>query len=290
MPGLNLIHAADRLTRRALLLRGARSELRTVGAHRVHTYRVPGDGSGPPVVFLHGLGASANSFALVLPPMAKGFGDVWALDLPGNGFSPMPDGGPLSVREHVAVFQTFLRDVVRAPAFLVGNSLGGAMSLFVATESAELVRALALLAPAGARMSEARIAALKQSFAVRSEADARAMTRRLFARPPLPFLLVAGEMRVLFENPAVLRIISEVSAADALEGARLRALSMPTLLVWGREEKLLPYEALDYFRAHLPKHAVIREEAGLGHMPQLEHPRRTLAILRGFARDQRLID
>lgn len=138
------------------------------------------------------------------------------------------------------------------------------MGLFTAAETPSLVRALALLAPAGARMTGTRIAALKRSFAVGSDAEARAMTRRLFARAPWPLLLFAGQLRTLYQKPAVLRIIDEFQAADALSEAQLEGLRMPTLLVWGRSEKLLPYEGLDYFRAHLPAHAVVREVRASG--------------------------
>ena len=57
-----------------------------------------------------------------------------------------------------------------------------------------------------------------------------------------------------------------------MQAEQLRALPMPTLLIWGQSEKLLPYEGLDFFRAHLPAHAEIHEVKGFGHMPQMEHP------------------
>ena len=58
---------------------------------------------------------------------------------------------------------------------------------------------------------------------------------------------------------------------------------MPTLLIWGQSEKLLPYEGLDFFRAHLPAHAEIHEVKGFGHMPQMEHPRAFVERLETFA-------
>jgi pimeloyl-ACP methyl ester carboxylesterase len=59
---------------------------------------------------------------------------------------------------------------------------------------------------------------------------------------------------------------------------------MPTLLIWGQREKLLPYEGLEYFRAHLPQGAEIDEAEGFGHMPQVEHPRRFVEKVSHFAR------
>ena len=64
---------------------------------------------------------------------------------------------------------------------------------------------------------------------------------------------------------------------------------MPTLLVWGKSEKVLPYEGLEYFRAHLPSHAEIHEVQGFGHIPQMERPLELVELLMGFARRHSLV-
>jgi pimeloyl-ACP methyl ester carboxylesterase len=55
--------------------------------------------------------------------------------------------------------------------------------------------------------------------------------------------------------------------------------------LWGRSEKLLPASALSYFRAHLPKHAIIEEPHGFGHTPQFEEPGRLAERILSFVRD-----
>lgn len=285
---MTLLETANKAMRRILTAQGVQSEVRMVRGHEVHSYRLEGQGLGPPLLLVHGLGSSANAYWRTLKPLAHHFRRIWAVDVPGNGFSPTPARGPLPWREQLATVRAFLEDVVKEPVFLIGNSLGGAMSLYLAHETPDAVRALGLISPAGARLEDARFKALVQSFDVTTLAEARDMTRRLFARPPLPLLLLAGEMRNLYANPTVKRLIREVQPADAVTEAMLQGLAMPTLLIWGKQEKLLPREGLAYFRAHLPKHAEIHEVEGFGHMPQMENPRPLVRHLIDFARARSL--
>ena len=118
----------------------------------MHRYRLSGTGSGPPIVLLHGLGSSANAFSRVMFEMQRHFRVVWAIDLPGNGFSPLPDSGPAPLETQVRLLLEFLKTQVEEPAFLIGNSLGGAMSLYAASEAPSALAALGLVAPAGARV------------------------------------------------------------------------------------------------------------------------------------------
>ncbi len=286
---MDLLGTANKAIRQVLVAQGARSEVRFVHGHAVHHYHLRGDGKGPPVLLLHGLGSSANAFYRTLMPLARRFSDVWAIDMPGNGFSPLPDAGPLPVREQVKVALGFQADVIRSPVFLVGNSLGGAMSLYAAHEAPKALKALALISPAGAKLSDESVDGLKRSFSVTSHAEARAMTRRLFHKAPLPLLLFAGELKTLYRQPTVISVLEEVNASDYVTEEMLAALSMPTLLIWGKSEKLLPYESLAYFRKYLPEHAEIEEVPDFGHMPQMEAPSEVVRRLIAFAERQSLI-
>jgi pimeloyl-ACP methyl ester carboxylesterase len=281
---------ANRTVRRGLTVAGVESRWATVGGERVHFYRARRRRrQGPPMLLVHGLGSNANAFFRTLQPLARRFGEVYALDLPGNGFSPLPARGPLRLQEHLEVLRAFRREVVGEPVFLVGNSLGGGMALSTAVEEPAAVRALALVAPAGAQVSEARFAELLDSFRVHDAAKARALAHKLFHRAPLPLLFFADELRKMVSTETVRRIVAEVSTADLAKPEQLRALSMPTLLLWGQSEKLLPYEGLDFFRAHLPPHAEVHEVRGFGHMPQMERPRALVERLTKFAQAHGLV-
>ncbi len=274
---------ANRFIRRSLIARGISSEVARVRGVDMHFYRAEGVGKGPPLMLVHGLGSSANAFFRTLGPLAKTFSSVFAVDLPGNGFSPLPAGGPLALREQVAVLLEFRARVIGQPVFLLGNSLGGGMALNMAFHEPAALRALGLVSPAGAKITDARFHELLTSFQVKDAKGARVLAHKLFVKPPLSLLLFADELRKMMSSETVKSIVAGSSPADLLHGEQLQQLSMPTLLIWGQSEKLLPYEGLAFFRAHLPAHAEIHEVKGFGHMPQMEHPHAFVERVQKFA-------
>ncbi len=280
---MDLLLSANKALRHVLVARGVESSTKVLDGHPVHTYFVKGEGKGPPVVLLHGLGGSANGFYKTFFLLSKQFSEVWAPDLPGNGFSPLPSAGALKLEDQVKLLIAFLDEVVKKKVFLVGNSLGGAMAMFAAHHAPDRLRALGLVSPAGARISAERMKDLLSSFQVSTNAEARALTRKLFHSAPLPLLLFSSQLKGMYASAAVKSAMAEVKPGDVITEAMLGALSMPTLLVWGQSEKVLPYESLDYFRAWLPKGAEVREVEGFGHIPQMERPKELVALLCDFA-------
>ena len=281
---MELLPGLQRALRRFLVLKGARSSVVRIDGYDVHYYDVAGTGVGPPIVLVHGLGGAANGFYKILFGLGSRFSRVLAPDLPGNGFSQLPPGTPaLNAEQQLHVLTRFLETVAREPVFLVGSSLGGAMTLTLAHRRPELVRALGLVAPAGARVSPERFDELIRSLQVTSNSDARALTRRLFHKPPLTALLLASDMRRMYASDAVKAILTESKYADLIDPALLQGLKVPVLLIWGGSEKLLPYESADYFRAHLPSNAEVHVVEGFGHIPHVERPEQVTRTLVGFA-------
>lgn len=280
---MDWLHLANRFIRRSLMASGVTSRTIRIRGAEVHYYRAERGGSGPPLLLVHGLGSSANAFFKTMLPLARTFRAVYAVDLPGNGFSPVPNAGPMPVREQVELLRDFRRELIGEPVFLLGNSLGGGMSLNFAFQEPEALLALGLVSPAGAQISEERFQQLVQSFSVKTTSDARTLAGKLYAKPPLSVMLFANELRKMMTTDTVKSAISQVSRADLVQPEQLKALPMPTLLIWGQRERLLPYEGLDFFRAHLPSHAEVHEVSGFGHMPQMEHPHAFVERVRKFA-------
>lgn len=280
---MDLLHFLHSVVRRALLRRGAESRLQTVGGQAVHFYRMRGAGTGAPVVLVHGLGGNANGFARLLLGLAARFPCVYALDLPGNGFSPLPPSGPLALEGHLAVLHAFCQEVVGEPALLVGNSLGGALVVTLAADFPEDVCAVGLLAPAGARVPPERFHELMQRLEVHTLRQGVAFTRRLFHRTPWPALLFASQMAAVHNTPAVRAIRAAARADDFLQPETLARVQVPTLLLWGASEKLLPQEMLSYFRQYLPSSARIEVVPEVGHVPQVERPKEMVRRLAEFA-------
>ncbi|HVP62508.1 MAG TPA: alpha/beta fold hydrolase [Myxococcaceae bacterium] len=271
--------------RRRLVAAGVGSDLHLVAGHSVHAYRVAGNGVGPPVLLVHGLGGSANGWVRILRPLARDFSAVYAVDLPGNGFSPLPASGPLTLEQQLGVLHAFCQEVVKAPAFVVGNSLGGALSVILAAVHPEDVAALGLVAPAGGQMTPESMAELMRTLDVRTTADAVRLTRRLFHRAPLLAILFAPEMKKMHATPAVRALRTHAQERHSIPPALVAGVRAPTLLLWGASEKLLPREQLDWYRAHLPSGARVEVVPGFGHVPQMERPRELVQRLRGFAEE-----
>lgn len=106
---------------------------------------------GPPVVFIHGVGAGASSFMWRknFDELAQDF-RVYALDLLGFGFSDKPAAAPYSADLYVELITDFIREVAGYPANIIASSLGAAYAIRVADEHPELINSLILNAPAGA--------------------------------------------------------------------------------------------------------------------------------------------
>jgi pimeloyl-ACP methyl ester carboxylesterase len=216
------------------------------------------------------------------------FSRVLVPDLPGSGFSPEPASGPLSLLDQLEVLRGFVAQRSGRPALLVGNSLGGAMALALGLRAPDLLRALVLVAPAGAKVKPERLEALVQSLEVRDAKAARAITRRLFHRAPIPALLFASFLIKVYGSTTVKSVLGEARGMDVFGPDALAELVVPTLLLWGESEKLLPYEGVDYFRQHLPAVARVEVVPGFGHVPQLEKPEELVQRLIAFADQQGL--
>ncbi|WOL09487.1 hypothetical protein Cni_G18240 [Canna indica] len=104
-------------------------------------------GTGRPIVLIHGFGASAFHWRYNIPELAKKY-KVYALDLLGFGWSEKAiiEYDATVWRDQVS---DFLKEIVKEPAILVGNSLGGFAALLAAVESSQLVRGIVLLNSAG---------------------------------------------------------------------------------------------------------------------------------------------
>ena len=105
---------------------------------------------GPPIVFVHGIGAGVSSFM-----WRKNFDElshdfrVYALDLLGFGFSDKPATAQYSANLYVELMSDFIREVADGPANVIASSLTASYVVCVAEEHPELVNAMILNTPAG---------------------------------------------------------------------------------------------------------------------------------------------
>jgi pimeloyl-ACP methyl ester carboxylesterase len=252
-------------------------------------------GSGPPVVALHGLGATKGSFLPTAAELGERF-RVIAVDLPGFGDSDKPIGASYDARFFARAVIDLLDTLELDRVHLVGNSLGGRIALEIGVLDPDRVDRLALLCPALAWRRERRLAPLFRLarpelglVQLAPRALVEAIVRRLipgadegwtaagvdeFLRA---YLTPAG--RAAFYASARQIYLDEPHGDDGF-WPRLGGLEPDALFVWGRHDRLVPVAFARHVTAALPhsRHIVL----DCGHVPQIERPRRTHQVVGEF--------
>jgi pimeloyl-ACP methyl ester carboxylesterase len=255
-------------------------------------------GSGPALVFIHGLSGCWQNWLENIPHFARSY-RVIALDLPGFGASPMPVE-QISINGYAAVIDELLDSLGIEKAFVVGNSMGGFTGAELAIEFSTRVEKLVLVSAAGITTAEMHndkaLAALRRAENILAYGAAWAGTRsdRLSRRPRLRkalMLMVAAHPDLL---PAPLaaeqvRGSGKPGFLDALEALgtyplqdRLERIEMPVLVVWGEKDRLVPLRDADRFVEAIGTNARKLVYADTGHVSMLERPARFNADVEAF--------
>ncbi len=281
----------------------------------VHYVDHGGPADGPLLVMVHGLGGSLVNWA-ALAPLLTDTCRVMALDLIGFGHTKAGTHST-SVTANQHMLQRFLSEVAGSPAILVGNSMGGMITILQAARHPETVTALVLIDPAlpsqpGSRPSPLVTASFGM-YAVPHLGRAVLKARR---RVRSPEQLAMDVLRLCCVDPArvpadVLEQHLEVArarrgfpdidahflaAARSLMGvltrrgsylAAMRSIQAPVLLLHGEKDRLVPIGASRGIAAANPSWR-FRVAPGVGHVPQLEVPQWTARhILDWLATDAR---
>lgn len=273
----------DEVIRRVLGALGVPDRFVETPVARHHVYDAPGRGALAPIVFLPGLCDTAASVAPVLLALRRHSRRVLVIEPAGHGLSEQAHG-EYTVERHLESTSAVLDALLDEPAVLVGNSLGGANAIRYALDRPARVRGLFLTSPAGAVVGPEAIAEVRRAFEMRTVTDARHFVDRVVSRPSRLGPVLARVMLARASSRGVTDLLRTFGDEHAIDPADLARLEVPVRLVWGRDERLLPAAALDYFKAHLPAHATISEPAGIGHCPHLDDPARLARLIAGFTR------
>lgn len=268
----------------------------------VRTRHVTG-GEGPPTVLLHGIGRSLEDFAPTVQALCATH-CVYAPDLIGFGHTDKPE-----VNYSLPGLARFVRHYLDAvgetrPVTLIGSSLGGAVAQMFAVMYPGRARGLVLVNSAGFGRDVAlslRLCALPglgERLLAPDPAGARRVTRSLFASPEFATperiahtLDLSGQPGAARAFLSVLRSIGDVRGARAQWqadlAARLPALKLPTLIVWGDRDEILPARHLEAARRTHP-HASVHLFTQTGHLPQIERETEFTALLREFLKEHSL--
>ena len=256
-------------------------------------------GDDPPVLLLHGLGATNASMLPTLAALAEDH-RVIAPDSPGFGASAAPRG-PYSPAWFAAWVEELQVATRSRGAVLVGNSLGGRVALEQGLTRPRSVRGVVLLTPSPAfrrlrqwvplvRVLPPELARLPLALSHRLVVEG---IRSMFSVPDrLPrtwYDAAADEFRRVMSSPAhrvaFFQCARQIYLEDAYGRAgfwdRLPSLVPPALFVWGDRDRLVPASFARHVTEALPDAGSIVVE-DCGHVPQFEHPEATHELLRGF--------
>ena len=239
--------------------------------------------NGNPLLLLHGLGGSLESWTNNISFLSTKF-RVIALDLPGFGMSDKPKID-YSINFYVGFLEKFIKRIKLSHFFIIGSSLGGHIAVEFTLRNRKIVNKLILISPAGSlpktfkgtkelkkyiRIVDAKssndvseiLASIDNSMVNRSYADA------IYKRLSLPGAKEA--------------FISALkgSAMAPRYNNKLEKIDTDMLLIWGKEDRMIPLRFIRPFLEHGKSRIIILEKCG--HRPHVEHPKLFNKVVKDF--------
>lgn len=229
-------------------------------------------GQGPHVLFLHGTGGNGKTWYHQIRRLAESCTTI-AVDLPGYGESELP-GWLQSVDDYVPFLLEWMDQAGWGPCVVVGNSMGGRLALRLALDHPERVSGLVLVNSAGLVLPEHPIASP-------ATMTPREFVEAIFFRPSPAVRPPAG-------TPPWQATMDRLNAGPRQEdiGARLGELRVPTLIVWGEHDRLIPRAHAEAFHAGIAGAELVWVPRA-GHVPMLERPSPVNEALAAFVATKR---
>ena len=255
-------------------------------------------GEGPLLLLVHGMAGTARNWETVIEPLAL-HSTVVAPDFPGHGNSA-PGGGDYSLGSLASGLRDLMVALGHDRATLVGHSLGGGVALQFAYQFPEMVERLVLVSSGGLGPEVGiilRAAALPGAdLFIRATAGPGSVAGswltgalgKVGLRPNADLAEVGRGYASLADEDRRKAFLSTLHSVVGTEGQRVAALdrlylaeSLPTLIVWGARDPIIPVEHGRAAHAQLPG-SRLEVFPDTGHVPMLESPGRFVAVLQRF--------
>jgi pimeloyl-ACP methyl ester carboxylesterase len=262
-PQETLIH----VVRTGMLLAGIREERCNLAG--VSMYYYCAGRRGTPVILIHGLGSSAETWAALLPLLSKEY-LVYAPDLPGFGRTPLAPEGT-NIKTHVLYLERFLDALGYPRVTIVGNSLGGWIATRFAVDHPERVHRLYLLNSAGLRREN-----LHSPYAEDRKAARRSLEHMFGISLPMPKFILDAIVRNS-QTPAYAGFIRGYDPLEELD-AVLANVHVPTTIIWGERDNLLPLICAYDLQEGITNSRLMLLPR-VGHMPQIQNPVKVAHII-----------
>jgi pimeloyl-ACP methyl ester carboxylesterase len=255
------------------------------------------EGKGPPVLLIHGFGASTYTWRHIVPELARDH-RVIAVDLKGFGQSDKPFDGRYSVRDQAELVAQLIVDRDLRNLTIVGHSFGGGVALRLALETDPRLQGrisklvlldtiayaqhipvffrlldVPLVSQIGVRMVPPLVqtrVALQIAYFDDSKID------------PSEVEAYAAPLRTAAGKNAMIRSARQIVPDDLAEiSERYKFIEQPTLILWCDHDRIVPLDVGLKLRRTMPN-STLRLVDDCGHMPQEEQPEATLRLIEGF--------
>lgn len=240
------------------------------------------------LLLIHGFGGSKDNWVRMAAHLSDDY-NLLIPDLAGHGDSSTGTESDYPVEAQAATLTRFLDELDTASVHMAGNSMGGGITLYFASRYPERVRSISLYDPAGSDRYPAELdEQLEQGnnpLVVRESGDfRRLMDFVLEQKPFIPWPLGdVMEREAIARQDINDRIFAAIqaSAEDYHPEQIMATVSVPALIVWGEQDRVLHPDNARVFEQHLPDARLVMLE-NVGHVPMLEVPERSAQLMREF--------
>lgn len=254
-------------------------------------------GQGPPILLIHGFGASTYTWQKIIPDLALDH-RVIAVDLKGFGRSDKPFDDHYSAFDQAKLLTQFIKQKNLHNLTIVGHSFGGGVALALALEANSQLKGRL------SRLVLMDTVAYPQKVPIFFKLLAVPLVSQLGVRMVPPTLQAAEALRIAYYNPskitqqaidayaeplrsaagkhAIIYTAREIVPPDLNEiAARYPSIKLPTLIMWCDHDYIVPMRIGLHLKRAIPN-ASFRLVHSCGHIPQEEEPAETLQILQTF--------
>lgn len=242
------------------------------------------------IVCLHGAGSRADRWRRNMPGLARAGYHVYALDFPGHGFASKTPEFEYGTPRFADVVIDFLDQIDSGPVTLAGTSLGAHVAAVVTLRQPERVKAAALIGAVGFVPTKSDMAQTAGKVSDTSKAGVRSKLEFLVFDSNIVTDSWVTEESHINSSPGASEALSRVRAylegpiEDDLVGEQFAALGLPTILIWGAEDRWVPAEVGRRTAGLIPEAPLVLLQRA-GHAPYYERPEAFNEVLIDFLSD-----
>lgn len=254
-------------------------------------------GTGEPVLLIHGFGASSYSWRHVIEPLAQK-NRVITVDLKGFGDSPKPRDDAYSVYEQARLVRNFILEHDLQNLHIVGHSYGGgvalAVSIYLSASNPGLQKSLVLIdsvaypqeLPGFVKILATPILGPLITYAVPNTFQVKNLLQKVYFNDDLIPQEAIDHYAADLDKPdakyALLTSVRQMLPTDLQQfSENYASLTIPTLIIWSREDEIVPLAVGKRLHENLPKSRLVIM-SDVGHAVQEEKPSLLLPHLRNF--------